>query len=227
MKTSLPFIILVISIVSCNDGTNKDANISEVNETDNALTTAQSIAFKSGFNKFEQLDQIDFTFNVDRGESHFERSWQWMPKKDDVTYIMGKDTISYNRKSVDSTTAQYDSAFINDKYWLLAPFNLVWDEGSTFSNAVKAKAPLSGDEVNMLTITYGEEGGYTPGDAYDLYYGDDFMLQEWVFRKGNDSAPTMTTTWEDYKDYNGVKIATMHNDSLNDFKLYFTGIKVN
>ena len=78
----------------------------------------------------------------------------------------------------------------------------------------------------MITITYGKEGGYTPGDAYDLYFGNDLIIKEWVFREGNDSVPNMVTTWEDYKDFNGLNIATMHRDSTGNFKLYFTNISV-
>ena len=223
MKIYFTILLAAFALISCNERNKKDTTISEAN----ILTTAETIAYKNGLEKFEQLNQIDFTFNVDRGENHFERSWQWKPKANEVTYIKAKDTITYNRASMDSIAMRYDTAFINDKYWLLAPFNLAWDEGTTFSKARKEIAPLSGKETNALTITYSDEGGYTPGDAYDLYYGDDFILKEWVFRKGNDSVPSMTTTWEDYKEFNGVKIATMHKDSVGNFKLYFTGIKVN
>jgi hypothetical protein len=78
----------------------------------------------------------------------------------------------------------------------------------------------------LLTITYGSDGGYTPGDAYDLFFDSDYKIKEWVFRKGNDSVPSMINTWEDYKDFNGLKLATMHKDSTGSFKLYFTNISV-
>lgn len=227
MKISAAFLFTITLLTaSCNQGNKKIIPILKTNTTNNSLTIAETIAYKNGLEKFDQLEQIDFTFNVDRGENHFERSWQWRPKENNVTYIKDKDTISFNRNAVDSITMRYDASFINDKYWLLAPFNLVWDEGLTISEPKKEIAPLSRQETNVLTITYGDKGGYTPGDAYDLYYGNDFMLQEWVFRKGNDTVPSMITTWEAYKDYNGLNIATMHKDSLGDFKLYFTGIKI-
>jgi hypothetical protein len=227
MKILFTFLLAAFTLVSCNESNKKDINISEENSDNNNLTITEKIAYKNGLKKFETVNQIDFTFNVDRGDNHFERSWQWKPKTNVVTYITAKDTTTYSRAKLDSTSLQYDSAFINDKYWLLAPFNLVWDEGTSFSKPKKATAPISGKDINLLTITYSDEGGYTPGDAYDLYYGDDLLLKEWVYRKGNDSLPSMTTTWENYKEYNGIKIAAMHKDSLGDFSLYFTGIKVN
>ncbi|EDM45227.1 hypothetical protein SCB49_03864 [unidentified eubacterium SCB49] len=228
MKIFFPFLLVALAVISCNDSNKKDLTVSEVNKQKNVLTTAERIATKNGFDKFELVNQIDFTFNVDRGDSHFERSWQWRPKDNTVSKTVDNEVlITYNRKDIDSTLQEYDSAFINDKYWLLAPLNLIRDEGITFSETKKAKAPISGKETNLLTITYSNKGGYTPGDAYDLYFGDNFLLEEWVFRKGNDSVPTMATTWEDYKDFSGLKIAKMHKDSLGDFKVYFTDINVN
>ena len=80
--------------------------------------------------------------------------------------------------------------------------------------------------LNKLTLVYGTEGGYTPGDAYDFYYGRDFMVKEWTFRRANDSLPTMTTTWEGYEKFNGLQIAKTHKDSLGGLNLYFTNISV-
>jgi hypothetical protein len=136
-----------------------------------------------------------------------------------------KDTVRFNRNALDSISKQYDAAFINDKFWLLAPYNLVWDEGTKISEKENQIAPMSKDTLNMLTLTYGDEGGYTPGDAYDFYYGKDFMLKEWVFRKGNAPEASMTTTWEDYEDFNGIKIAKMHKGQ-GGLELFFTNISV-
>jgi len=109
----------------------------------------------------------------------------------------------------------------------LAPYQLVWDKNSyTYEHETVAVAPMSQIEMQKLTIVYGNEGGYTPGDAYDFYFGDDFVIKEWAFRKGNQAEPNMVTSWENYENFNGLNIATMHKRSDEDFKLYFTGITV-
>ena len=190
------------------------------------LTTAEAIAYSSGSENWSMVSEIKFTFNVDRGERHSERSWTWNPKSKDITMIKNSDTLSYNQARLDSITKKTDASFINDSFWLLAPLHLVWDTGITFSETKNVVAPLSKDTLNLLKIVYDNDGGYTPGDAYDFFYGDDFMIREWIFRQGNDSIPSMITTWEDYKDFNGLKIATMHRDSTDTFKLYFTNISV-
>jgi hypothetical protein len=220
MKKSVVFILISIVVLSC-----KNIKNDPVSETE-PLTLPQMVAFAHGIEHWNQVEELHFTFNVDRGENHSERSWIWKPKTDDVTLFRNGDTINYNRKNLDSISLQADQGFINDKYWLLAPFNLVWDEGTAFSQKDSATAPISNKTMQQLTITYGEEGGYTPGDAYDFFFENDFMIKEWIFRKGNDTIPTMITTWEEYKDFDGIKIATMHQNPEGTFKLYFTNIKV-
>ena len=224
------FLTLIIlgSLVGCNETVNNNGKREFIPEPDAnpVTTTAEVIAYKNGIDNWKNVSEIAFTFNVDRGEKHFDRSWIWHPKTDDVTRITNTDTLHYNRREMDSIARKADQGFINDKYWLLAPFNLVWDKNVTFSEIKKAIAPISKDTLNQLTVVYGDQGGYTPGDAYDFFYAKDFIIKEWVFREGNDSLPSMTTTWENYERFNGILISKMHADSTRNFKLHFTNISV-
>jgi hypothetical protein len=212
-----------LCISACND-TNKTPNAEETLALDDTLTTAEAIAERHGIRHWDSIQQLEFTFNVARDTSHFERSWRWYPKKEEVTLVTSKDSITYSRKALDSTLLRTDAAFINDSYWLLAPFKLVWDDGIEFSEEESVVAPISKDTLHRLTITYVGDGGYTPGDAYDFYYDDRFTVREWVFRKGNDSVPSMITTWKSYENVEGLMLATVHTDSLRKFKLYFTDV---
>lgn len=160
------------------------------------------------------------------GKNVAKRSWSWKPKTGDVTMTQGDQIVQYNRAAIDSTSKKADHGFINDKFWLLAPFQLVWDEGTTITVQDTATAPISKKSSKKLTILYGSEGGYTPGDAYDFYYDDYFIVQEWVFRKGNSEQASLTTTFEGYQDFNDIRIATDHKDASGNFRLYFTDIKV-
>lgn len=208
-------------MVSCKSDKKEDTKTIE-KET----SIAEKIANASGFENWKDVSELRFTFNVDRDTTHFERSWIWKPKTNDVVMISGKDTISYNRKMVDSLSMNADKSFVNDKFWLLAPYQLVWDQTATISDPTKEIAPISKKELHKITLTYPSDGGYTPGDAYDFYYDDSFMVNEWVYRQGNSKEPSMTTTWEDYSDYNGLKIAKTHKQRDSDWKLFFTNIKV-
>jgi len=236
MKKIFAFAFVICALIACKevvnelkDDHNKDGKRDWIPEpdADPVQTTANAIAYGNGFAQWKNVSEIAFTFNVNRGEQHFERSWIWKPQNDWVQMMTATDTVSYKRSEMDSTHLGADQAFINDKFWLLAPYQLVWDQrNSTLSEKSNQIAPISGDTLSMLTITYSDDGGYTPGDAYDFYFGTDFTVKEWVFREANDSVASMTNTWEDYEDFNGIKIAQMHQDSTGNFKLFFTGISV-
>ena len=51
------------------------------------------------------------------------------------------------------------------------------------------------------------------------------MIREWVY-KSSDGGREMATTWEDYKDFKGIKIATMHKSKDDSFELFFDDISV-
>lgn len=225
----LPFVILCFA--SCkNEPTKQTEETRELIPAQDAnptLSEAEMIAMKHGLENWKDVEHIEFTFNVDRGGQNVaKRSWSWKPKTGDVIMTQGDQIVQYNRATVDSTSMRADQGFINDKFWLLSPYQMVWDEGTTITVQDTATAPLSQKPSKMLTVLYGDEGGYTPGDAYDFYYNDDFIIQEWVFRKGNSENASMTTTFEGYSDFNGLQIATEHMDAIGSFKLYFTDIKV-
>lgn len=223
MKKIVPLFALgVLILSSC-----KTEKKSEVNTPEKELTILEKVAFAHGYENWKNVREIKFTFNVDRDTTHFERTWIWRPKSNDIVAMGATDTLSYNRKNMDSIALKTNGGFINDRYWLLAPFNLMWDKTNiSFEHTAKTKAPISQGDMQKLTIVYGSEGGYTPGDAYDFYFGDDYLLKEWVFRKGNQAEASLTTTWEDYMDIRGLKLGAMHKNAEGNFKLYLSNIEV-
>ncbi|MEM7185061.1 MAG: hypothetical protein AAF466_00275 [Bacteroidota bacterium] len=234
MKKFLSLLLMITSLWACKDGstTTTEATQTTIEEVPNnqdmdpVTRTASNIAKAHGIDNWKDVKEIKFTWNVDRGERHFERLWTWWPKDDIVEVSTEEGTFRYLRTEVNEVHQTADPEFINDSFWLLAPFHLIWDDGITLRESKNKVAPISGDTLPMLTLTYGEVGGYTPGDAYDFYYGSDYLIKEWVFRQGNDSVPTMATTWEDYTDVGGLMIGTTHTDSTQSFKIHFSDISV-
>ena len=219
-------IILVFSAIICIIGCKevKNANSTEPKMEPSIL---QKVAHAHGFERFKDVREIAFTFNVDRDTSHFQRSWVWNTLTNAIESFDNGKTISYNRGNMDSSSTKINAGFINDKYWLLAPFNLMWDKDNiTYEHQKEVLAPISKKPMQKLTIVYGREGGYTPGDAYDLYFGPDFTIREWVYRKGNQQEASLATTWENYMEIHGLKIAGMHQNEDGSFKLYFTDVEV-
>jgi hypothetical protein len=219
MKLKLAIIVIALILTTCK---------SDKTETDTKeLSVAEKIANAHGFENWKSVSEIKFTFKVDidtiKGNG---RSWTWMPKTNMVTMSAGKRNISYNQNKIDSTNMGADQAFINDKFWLLVPFQLVWDNTAILSEPSKAEAPISKTQMDMITITYANEGGYTPGDAYDIYYDNDYLIKEWAFRKGNAEKASITNTFENYQDFNGIKIAIDHKRNAGKWNLNFGDVSV-
>lgn len=211
MKNLFFTLLLAFAITNCKQETNK-------NKTNNETrTVAQKIAEAHGFKNWQNISEVAFTF--------FEkRKWVWKPKTQDVVLIKANDTIRYNRKEIDSVALKVDKAFINDKFWLLFPFQLIWDKNTSISKPQKEVAPISKNSLNKITLTYPKQGGYTPGDAYDIYYNDNYLIREWVFRKGNQEKPSMITTFENYRTFKGIKIARDHKNASGNWNLKLTNI---
>jgi hypothetical protein len=48
-------------------------------------------------------------------------------------------------------------------------------------------------------VRYPSEGGYTPGDTWELYVGSDNRVQEFVFHRGGSKKPSVVVaTWAGY-----------------------------
>jgi len=222
MKKLLAVALMSIFMISCNDNKKEQEAI----EKDPNLETHEKIAMANGFEEFDSIRQIKFTFNVKMNDTlRSERKWTWNRESGKISLTEKDSVMSYTREDSLARDKQYiDQRFVNDSYWLLFPFQLQWSDAD-FSEVKTAEAPISGDEMQMLTVSFPAEGGYTPGDSYDIYFNDDFMIQEWVY-KASGGGREMATTWEDYQDFNGVKISKMHKSEDGNFELYFTDISV-
>lgn len=219
-------ILLISALISLVFTACKTEKKAEPVQEEAEKTILEKIAYANGYEHWKDIASLKFTFNVDRDTTHFERKWIWHISTNEVTGISLGDSVTYMRSEVDSTVARVDGAFINDKYWMLAPYNLIWDQDNfSYQHDSLAEAPISKQSMQKLTIVYGSEGGYTPGDAYDFYFGDDYLVREWIFRKSNQEEPSVVTTWEDYKDLQGLKIATMHKNAEGSFSISFTGLE--
>jgi hypothetical protein len=209
-------ILIIISIINvCYSCKQKRETIQPEVE----LSIAEKIANAHGYENWKNVSEITFTFAG-------KRSWIWKPKTDDISLIREQDTIHYNRAKMDSTFIKFDRGFINDKFWLLIPFQLVWDENANISEPEKATSPIAGIEMNKITLTYSNLGGYTPGDAYDIYFSNDYIIKEWGFRKSNQDKAGLINTFEYYQDFNGLKIALDHKKAEDDWNLQFTDVNV-
>ncbi|WP_037315282.1 hypothetical protein [Salegentibacter sp. Hel_I_6] len=223
MKKLLLFTFLFSVLISCK---NNETKIGEKVETEDAKSIEQQIAEAHGLNNFDEVEEIQFTFNVKVQDSvRTSRSWTWKPQTDEIRLTEGDISRNYTKTdSIAESDKDIDQKFINDSYWLLFPYQMVWSDAK-ISEEKTGTAPISKEEMNYLEVSYKDEGGYTPGDTYVVYYDDDLLLKEWIY-KSADGNREMPTTWEDFEDFQGLKIARSHKSPDGSFELFFSDIEV-
>jgi hypothetical protein len=223
MKRFLALCTFLFLLAACKNEPKK-TDISE-SSTLNEESITTKIANANGFENFEKVNQLYFTFNVKVNDTvRSQRSWKWYPKENKIELTEKGETFSYIKKdTLDEQAKAADQKFINDTYWLLFPYQLIWSDFNFEFNQT-ATAPISQQQMQGLTVNYSGDGGYTPGDTYRLYLSDDLMVKEWTYESAGGS--TLTTTWEDYETFNGITISKMRKSQDGSFQLYFTDLEV-
>jgi hypothetical protein len=175
-----------------------------------------------GLESFGKIEAIRYTFNAQLPGVELSRSWVWEPKTDRVAYE-GKDKsgkpvqVTYLRSQVGSQPAEtkaVDASFQNDQYWLLLPFHVAWD-GAVVSDEGQQKLPLGSGSGRKISVKY-SDGGYSPGDTWDLYVDADYKVQEMVFHRGGTAKPALVTViWAEYKKAGPLLVAVDHHGTAD------------
>lgn len=199
---------------------------------------AEQIAKTYGLDSFGKIDGIRFTFNAGRPGASMSRAWEWNPKTDTVSYA-GKDkegksvSVTYQRAKLGSQSEtvkkDIDPKFVNDQYWLLLPFHLVWDRSATVSDEGMHKLPMGSGSAERVVMKYPKQGGYEPGDTWELYVGADKRIEEMVYRRGGTRGPKMLiATWTGYKKAGPLLVATEHRATSDGkpVRVFFTNVSV-
>ena len=181
---------------------------------------AEQIAKTCGLDSFGQIEGIRYTFNAEFPGVKLSRTWEWNPKTDTVSYE-GKDkegkpiNVTYQRSQLssqsDAIKNEIDPAFINDQYWLLFPLHVAWDGSATVTDEGMHKLPLGKTSAERVVVKYPPEGGYTPGDTWELYVGADKRVEQFIYHRGGPKKPSVViATWADYKKAGPLLISTDH-----------------
>jgi len=198
---------------------------------------AEQIAKTYGLDSFGQIEAIRYTFNLDLGARKLSRAWVWEPKADRISYE-GKDKAgkpvqaTYVRSQLSSQPAvvqdEVDPAFVNDQYWLILPFHVVWD-GANVEDTGMQKLPLGKGSARRVVVKYPSEGGYSPGDTWELYVGSDNRVEALVYRRGGPQKPSVVVaTWAGYKKAGPLLIASDHRGTADGkpMRVFFSNVSV-
>jgi hypothetical protein len=203
-----------------------------VDKQDREADVRQKVAQAYGIQSFGQIELIQYTFNVQLGDRNVSRSWLWQPKKDEVTFEAESSAqpITYSRKKIlagaPDNLKKIDARFINDNYWLLFPIHMAWDTQAKVEDVGQKDLPIGGGKARCLVVSYPSEGGYTPGDVYELFLDDSFRIVQWIYRKGGSPDPTRITTWEDHRQVGPLVLSLNHQGPDKKFRVWFSKVAV-
>jgi len=185
------------------------------------------IAERYGFAEWGEVESLEFTFNVELPDREVARAWTWDVAEEAVTRRSPGEpvTIDLGGDPVAWTPAQTQvhKQFINDSYWLLFPFQLVWSD-PVVTDAGPAPLPVGTDEGRKIVTRWPAEGGYTPGDAYDLYLDGDGVIRAWTFRRGGGPAGR-SVSFDGYEQVGPLLLSLDHRGD-GDFRLFFTDVEL-
>jgi len=199
---------------------------------------AQQVAKTFGIESFGQIETMRYTWNVEFPDGRkIANKWEWSPKTDTVSYE-GKDKagnpvkVTYQRSKLDSQSdvvkKEIDPQFANDQYWVLLPFHLVWD-GAAATDDGQQKLPIGDGSAQRIAMKYPSEGGYQPGDTWDLYIGPDKRIEEITYHRGAPNPPHLVSAkYADYKKAGPLLISTDHPGIVDgkSFRLTLTDVSV-
>jgi hypothetical protein len=199
---------------------------------------AEQMAKTYGFDSWGQIEAIRYTFNISLGTFKLSESWVWEPKTGQVTYE-GKDKagkavkVTYLRSQLSTQPAnvkdQIDPAFMNDQYWLVFPFHVIWDTSANVEDKGKQKLPLGKGSADEVVVKYPSEGGYTPGDTWTLFVGPDHRIRELLYHRGGAKKPTVViATWADYKKAGPLLVSMDHRGTADGkpFRIFLSDVAV-
>jgi hypothetical protein len=202
---------------------------------------AEQMAKTYGLDAFGQVEAMRYTFNLQVPGVHISRSWVWQPKTDHVSYE-GKDKdgkpvqVTYQRAQLssqsDAVKHEIDPAFINDQYWLLFPLHVAWDGNATVTDEGMHKLPLGEGSAERVVVKYPSEGGYAPGDTWELYVGADHRVEAFIYHGGGPGIQkrpsVLIATWAGYKQAGPLLISTDHQGTADGkpMRVFFSDVSV-
>jgi hypothetical protein len=190
----------------------------------------ERVAKTYGLDSYGQIEAIRYTWSAQFPGVNISHSWVWEPKTNKVSYEgKGKDgkpvKVTYLRSEVssqpDAVKNEVDPAFINDNYWLLFPFHAYWDTSATVTDQGMHKLPLGNGSAELVGVKYPNEGGYTPGDTWELYVGKGDRVEQFVYHRGGPKKPSLVTaTWAGYKKAGPLLVSTEHRGTADGKPLH-------
>jgi len=83
--------------------------------------------------------------------------------------------------------------------------------------------------AERVGVKYASEGGYSPGDTWELYVGSDNRVEALVYRRGGPAKPSVVVaTWAGYKKAGPLLISSDHRGTADGkpMRVFFSNVSV-
>jgi hypothetical protein len=189
---------------------------------------ARAVFDRHGGSSWDRVEMIHFTWHVSAPGHELSREWTWWPHENRVRF--GGDAVyseqEYFRTMLDEredeSTRAIDRMFVNDSYWLLYPFHVVWDDAEVSGSTFGGTEPV--EHVGRITVTYPVVGGYTPGDVYDLYFDADHVVRAWNYKRGGTGEGRLFE-WTEMREL-GPFLFSLERRNESGVMIWFTDLEV-
>ena len=124
---------------------------------------------------------------------------------------------------------EIEPAFVNDNYWLLLPFHFYWDSSAAVEDMGTQQLPLGNGSAKRVVVKYPSEGGFSPGDTWELYVGSDNRVEELVYHRGGPKKPSVViASWADHRKAGPLLISTDHHGTADGkpLRVWFSNVSV-
>ncbi len=91
------------------------------------------------------------------------------------------------------------------------------------------KLPLEKGPAKLIAVKYPSQGGYTPGDTWDLYIGKDNRVQQMVCHRDGPKKPSIVILlWAGHKKAGPLLISTEHRGTADckPLPVFFSSVSV-
>ncbi len=182
-----------------------DEDLPEGKEGPEAESLADRMLLAVNKSAFDTLQFISWTYpgghnyQWDREAGHVIVAWDDYEVDLDLTTLKGEITENGTTIESDEISRRAYEFFINDSFWLVAPFK-IRDPGTT-------RKLVRTDNGDALLVTY-NEGGVTPGDSYLWILDENGLPKSWKFWVQIIPVGGIEFGWTDWNEYNGAWLAS-------------------
>lgn len=229
--------VIALTITSCNPVVKEEVKVAVYPEQEGfiaedsdvfALNIADSIMVaQGGFNAWDSIRCLSFDFfgvrklfwdretddfRLESSRTDLKLTMNLKTKKGRV-FIHGEEQT--HPDSLSKFMDVGEAIWMNDTYWLLMPFKLK-DKGVTL------KYIGEDDHNHVVALTY-DSVGITPQNKYHIFVNHhSWLVEKWeYYANATDSVPSINNAWANYKEYEGVKLASNRGEyDLKDIILF-------